>query len=40
MQGKTSLRLFLALFTAGFIVFLYGPMVVLSILSFQTGPEG
>ncbi|MCW8207863.1 ABC transporter permease subunit [Verminephrobacter aporrectodeae subsp. tuberculatae] len=40
MQGKTPLRAFLALFTAAFLVFLYGPMGVLAILSFQTGPEG
>ncbi|AOF93483.1 ABC transporter permease [Sinorhizobium sp. RAC02] len=30
----------LGLYTTLFIVFLYGPLVVLSILSFQTGPEG
>jgi putative spermidine/putrescine transport system permease protein len=30
----------LALYTAVFIAFLYGPLVVLGILSFQTGPEG
>ncbi|WP_334176670.1 ABC transporter permease [Pseudoxanthobacter sp.] len=30
----------LALYTALFLLFLYGPMVVLAILSFQTGPEG
>jgi putative spermidine/putrescine transport system permease protein len=30
----------LALYTALFIAFLYGPFVVLGILSFQTGPEG
>ena len=40
MQGKAPLRIFLALFTAAFLVFLYAPMAVLSILSFQTGPEG
>jgi putative spermidine/putrescine transport system permease protein len=30
----------LALYTGLFIAFLYGPFVVLGILSFQTGPEG
>lgn len=30
----------LALYTALFIAFLYGPFAVLSILSFQTGPDG
>lgn len=30
----------LAFYTALFLLFLYGPMVVLAILSFQTGPEG
>ena len=30
----------LGLYTTLFIVFLYGPLVVLAILSFQTGPEG
>ncbi|MGO8205251.1 ABC transporter permease, partial [Rhizobium ruizarguesonis] len=27
-------------YTALFLIFLYAPMVVLAILSFQTGPEG
>ena len=40
MHGKGYLRIFLMLFTGAFLVFLYAPMVVLSILSFQTGPEG
>lgn len=40
MQGKLLLRLSLAAFTAAFLLFLYGPMAVLSILSFQAGPEG
>jgi len=40
MQGKLPLRLFLAAFTAAFLLFLYGPMAVLTILSFQSGPEG
>lgn len=30
----------LGLYTTLFIVFLYAPLVVLAILSFQTGPEG
>ncbi|MBX9457521.1 MAG: ABC transporter permease [Rhizobium sp.] len=30
----------LGFYTALFIVFLYAPLVVLAILSFQTGPEG
>lgn len=40
MFNAPTLRLFLAVFTGIFLVFLYGPMVVLSILSFQAGPEG
>ena len=34
------LRPALALYTALFLLFLYGPLLVLAILSFQTGPEG
>jgi putative spermidine/putrescine transport system permease protein len=30
----------LAVYTGLFILFLYGPLIVLAILSFQTGPEG
>jgi putative spermidine/putrescine transport system permease protein len=30
----------LAVYTALFLLFLYGPLLVLGILSFQTGPEG
>lgn len=30
----------LAVYTALFILFLYGPLVVLGVLSFQTGPDG
>jgi putative spermidine/putrescine transport system permease protein len=30
----------LAVYTALFLLFLYGPLLVLAILSFQTGPEG
>ena len=33
-------RLLLAVYTALFILFLYGPLVVLGVLSFQTGPDG
>lgn len=35
-----SIKFGLGVYTAAFIVFLYAPMVVLAILSFQTGPEG
>ncbi|MBC8129345.1 MAG: ABC transporter permease [Rhizobiaceae bacterium] len=34
------LKPILALYTALFIAFLYGPFVVLAIISFQQGPEG
>lgn len=40
MFNAPTLRLCLSLFTGVFLIFLYGPMAVLSILSFQTGPEG
>ena len=33
-------RSLLAVYTALFIIFLYGPLVVLGVLSFQTGPDG
>ncbi|MBY3141729.1 ABC transporter permease [Rhizobium laguerreae] len=33
-------KLSLGVYTALFLIFLYAPMVVLAILSFQTGPEG
>ncbi|MGS0754641.1 ABC transporter permease [Roseateles sp. GG27B] len=33
-------RVMLAVYTALFILFLYGPLVVLGVLSFQTGPDG
>ncbi len=33
-------RSLLAVYTAVFILFLYGPLVVLGVLSFQTGPDG
>ncbi len=39
MQGSV-IRWPLLVFTAGFLVFLYAPMGVLSLLSFQSGPEG
>lgn len=35
-----SIKFGLGAYTAAFIVFLYAPLVVLAILSFQTGPEG
>lgn len=35
-----SMKFGLGVYTAAFIVFLYAPLVVLAILSFQTGPEG
>ncbi len=40
MHQLRSLRWILALYTALFVVFLYGPFVVMGILSFQQGPEG
>ena len=35
-----ALKPVLAVYTVLFLLFLYGPMLVLAILSFQTGPEG
>lgn len=35
-----ALKPVLAVYTALFIAFLYGPFIVLGILSFQAGPEG
>jgi putative spermidine/putrescine transport system permease protein len=35
-----GIKFSLGIYTALFLVFLYAPMVVLAILSFQTGPEG
>jgi putative spermidine/putrescine transport system permease protein len=35
-----GIKFFLAIYTAIFLLFLYGTFLVLSILSFQTGPEG
>jgi putative spermidine/putrescine transport system permease protein len=37
---STVIKPILAIYTALFLLFLYGPLVVLAILSFQTGPEG
>ncbi|MDT3381880.1 ABC transporter permease [Labrys neptuniae] len=39
MQAR-GVKPVLATYTALFLLFLYGPFVVLAILSFQTGPEG
>lgn len=39
-MNASGIKLGLGFYTALFIVFLYGPLVVLAILSFQTGPEG
>jgi len=39
MQAR-GIKPVLAVYTALFLLFLYGPFVVLAILSFQTGPEG
>lgn len=35
-----ALKPVLAVYTGLFLLFLYGPMAVLAVLSFQTGPEG
>src|SRR5579872_2329983 len=40
MRNQPILRTLLMAYTALFIIFLYGPFVVLTILSFQAGPEG
>ena len=40
MDQVLTLKWFLAVFTALFILFLYGPFIVMGILSFQQGPEG
>lgn len=40
MHQLTTARWVLALYTALFLAFLYGPFVVMTILSFQQGPEG
>lgn len=39
MEAK-GIKPILAVYTGLFLLFLYGPLVVLAILSFQTGPEG
>lgn len=39
-MNANGIKLGLAFYTTLFIVFLYGPLAVLAILSFQTGPEG
>ncbi|WP_337268468.1 ABC transporter permease [Oryzifoliimicrobium ureilyticus] len=39
-MNANGIKLGLAFYTTLFIIFLYGPLVVLAILSFQTGPEG
>jgi len=40
MDKVASLKWFLGIFTALFVLFLYGPFIVMGILSFQQGPEG
>ncbi len=40
MHQLRSLRVILAIYTALFIAFLYGPFIVMGILSFQKGPDG
>ena len=40
MNKSLSLMWFLGIFTFLFVCFLYGPFVVVGILSFQQGPEG
>jgi len=40
MQKVGIFRWSLALYTLLFLVFLYGPFIVMGILSFQAGPEG
>lgn len=39
-MNSTGIKLGLGVYTTLFIVFLYAPLAVLAILSFQTGPEG
>lgn len=39
MESKV-LKPILAVYVGLFILFLYGPFIVLGILSFQQGPEG
>ncbi|MEM7442841.1 MAG: ABC transporter permease [Pseudomonadota bacterium] len=40
MQRFGVFRWSLAFYTALFLIFLYGPFIVMGILSFQAGPEG
>lgn len=40
MRGWSISKTALAIYTAIFMLFLYGPFIVLTILSFQGGPEG
>src|SRR6185295_6424159 len=40
MRAPSSVPLALMAFTGLFIVFLYSPLAVLAVLSFQQGPEG
>jgi len=40
MHRLTKVRWILALYTGLFLLFLYGPFVVMAILSFQRGPDG
>ncbi|MCR9255787.1 MAG: ABC transporter permease [Alphaproteobacteria bacterium] len=40
MYELKTLRIGLAIYTALFIGFLYGPFIVMGILSFQNGPDG
>jgi len=40
MRAQSLFRLALMAFTGLFIVFLYSPLAVLAVLSFQSGPEG
>ena len=40
MHHLVQLRWSLAVYTGLFITFLYGPFVVMGLLSFQQGPEG
>lgn len=39
-MNERGIKFGLGVYTTLFLVFLYGPLVVLAILSFQTGPEG
>lgn len=40
MHHLTTLRWILAAYVTAFVIYLYGPFVVMGILSFQQGPEG